>query len=50
MKDFQFFKILNSKINKYDKLASNPFENKRLVVVWVEEPDENKSQDRNFMI
>jgi hypothetical protein len=38
MKEFQFFKTLNSKINKYDKIASNPFENKRLVIVWVEEP------------
>lgn len=35
-----FFKILNKKINKYDKLATNPFTHpKRIVVIWVEDND-----------
>ena len=41
MKVSSFFKILNRKINKYDKLASNPFLNPRnVIIVWVEDADE----------
>ena len=37
-----FFKLLNRKINMYDKLATNPFtDSKRLIVVWVEEIEDN---------
>jgi len=40
MKVSSFFKILNRKINKYDKLASNPFLNpKDVVIIWVDESD-----------
>lgn len=40
-----FFKILNRKINNYDKLAVNPFIDKhKMVIVWVEESD---SEDFN---
>ena len=43
MKVTSFFKLLNRKINKYDKAISNPFETPPLpiVIVWVEE-SENK--------
>ena len=38
MKVTSFFKILNRKINKYDKMAQNPFATKqKLIIVWVEE-------------
>ena len=39
MKAVNFFKLLNQKINKYDKLASNPFESKpiKITLIWVEE-------------
>lgn len=38
MKISSFFKILNRKINKYDKMAQNPFmQPQSIVVVWVEE-------------
>ena len=40
-----FFKILNRKINKYDKLATNPFTNpKKIVVIWIEDSN-NKNID-----
>ena len=42
-----FFKILNNKINKYDKLATNPFTKpQRIVIVWIE--DENKPLPQNI--
>ena len=48
MKVKSFFKLLNRKINKYDKATSNPFEAPPLpiVIVWVEEPRtcENKKE------
>ena len=38
MKINSFFKILNKKINMYDKLATNPFtDKKRMIIVWVED-------------
>lgn len=45
MKFKSFFKLLNRKINKYDKATSNPFESPYLpiVLVWVEE--DNKKID-----
>lgn len=46
MKVKSFFKLLNRKINQYDKAASNPFETPHLpiVLVWVEEPKEEEFQ------
>lgn len=45
MADTNFFKILNSKIHMYDKIAQNPFENKRLIIVWVEDVvDDNNNK------
>lgn len=47
MKISSFFKILNRKVNKYDKMAQNPFTlPQSIVVVWVdEEPCEFKPKD-----
>ena len=46
MKLKSFFKILNRKINKYDKIATNPFTDpKRVVIVWVEESN-SYNQDK----
>ena len=41
-----FLKLINKKINKYDKAASNPFEAIPLTItlVWVEE-DKQKKQN-----
>ena len=48
MKISSFFKILNEKINKYDKIATNPFTQKeRIIVVWIED-DENTDIFRDF--
>ena len=49
MKVTSFFKLLNRKINKYDKAISNPFETPPLpiVIVWVEE-SENKIYERQL--
>ena len=42
-----FFKILNRKINKYDKLATNPFtDSGRMIIVWVEETKTNENNDK----
>ena len=47
MKINSFFKILNRKINRYDKLATNPFtDTKRMIIVWVEESDETDSEKK----
>ena len=41
MKISSFFKILNKKIEKYDKMATNPFTiPQAIVLVWVEEDNE----------
>lgn len=46
MKLASFFKLVNRKINKYDKAASNPFESTPLTItlVWVEEDKKYKNQ------
>ena len=49
MKITSFFKILNRKIEKYDKLASNFFEKPQpIVVVWVEDFTENAVDKDEF--
>lgn len=46
MKVSSFFKILNRKINKYDKLASNPFLNHdKVIIIWVDESNECTCQN-----
>lgn len=49
MKVKSFFKLVNQKINKYDKAASNPFEAipLKITLVWVEEDKENKECNNN---
>ena len=38
MKISSFFKILNRKIDRYDRLATNPFTDpKKVIIVWVED-------------
>ena len=46
MKLASFFKLVNRKINKYDKAASNPFESTPLTItlVWVEEDEKLKDK------
>lgn len=46
MKASTFFKILNKKIEKYDKMAINPFTIPQpIVLIWVEEDsNDNKSE------
>ncbi len=50
MKIKSFFKLLNKKINKYDKMTSNPFEAMPLTItlVWVEENEKNYPNNDNF--
>ena len=49
MKISSFFKILNRKIDKYDKMATNPFTNpQKVIVIWIEDselPDNAKEKD-----
>ena len=48
MKVASFFKILNKKIEQYDKFASNPFVKPQpIVLIWVEDcvEDETKRVD-----
>ena len=47
MKISKFFKILNYKINKYEKIVSNPFLQTRIPItlVWVE--DDTRNNDEN---
>ena len=42
MLNTDFFKILNNKINACDKIAGNPFDNKKLIVIWVEDVTDKK--------
>lgn len=43
MKISSFFKILNKKIEQYDKIASNPFTIPQpIVLVWVEDEKVDK--------
>lgn len=52
MKISTFFKILNRKIEKYDKMATNPFTAPQpIVLIWVEDANEigtNKSENNNI--
>lgn len=45
-----FFKLVNRKINKYDKAATNPFEAIPLSItlVWVEEDNEDKEEYKRY--
>lgn len=45
MKFVDFFKILNKKIEKYDKMASNPFKpaDVSITLIWIENDKEYKS-------
>lgn len=47
MKTRSFFKLLNRKIKKYDKAATNPFEAIPLSItlVWVEEEQQQNKQN-----
>lgn len=49
MKVKSFFKLLNRKINKYDKAVSNPFEATPLTItlIWVEENNNEKDNNKN---
>lgn len=48
MKVSTFFKILNRKIEKYDRLATNPFTTPQpITLIWVEDsskPDEARDE------
>lgn len=47
MKVTTFFKILNRKIEKYDKIASNPFLNPQpIILIWVEDVEEKQDLKR----
>ena len=49
MKVSNFFKILNKKIEKYDKKATNPFVFPQpIVLIWVEEESEGNDKDINI--
>ena len=44
MKVAKFFKILNKKIEKYDKMASNPFTMPQpIILIWVEDGDSKEN-------
>ena len=44
MKVSTFFKILNRKIERYDKISSNPFLRPQpVILVWVEDCKEDKN-------
>ena len=48
MKISSFFKILNRKIEKYNRVATNPFTaSQQFVLVWIEEADENNWNTKN---
>ena len=42
MKAYSFFKLLNNKIRKYDKAASNPFKSAQvpITLIWIEDNKE----------
>lgn len=49
MKVSTFFKILNRKIEKYDRLATNPFTNPQAItLVWVEDVQTDKEAQDVF--
>ena len=40
-----FFYILNKKIERYDKMAKNPFTIPQpIILIWVEEQNDNKKE------
>lgn len=40
-----FFKILNRKIERYDKIATNPFTDPQpIILVWVEETESEEKE------
>ena len=48
MKVSTFFKILNKKIEKYDKMATNPFTIPQpIVLIWVEDSNNNLNKENN---
>jgi len=48
MKVSTFFKILNKKIDKYDKITKNPFTiPQSIIIVWFDKDDSKSSQDLN---
>ena len=48
MKVSSFFKILNKKIEKYDKIASNPFlKPQPIVLIWVEDVESEEMDVKN---
>ena len=49
MKATTFFKILNRKIQKYDKMASNLFEKpQKIVLIWIEEDNDTDILKTDF--
>ena len=41
-----FFKILNRKIEKYDKMAVNPFtEAQPIILIWIEDVNTNNEKE-----
>ncbi len=49
MKFVNFFKILNKKIEKYDKATSNPFKraNMPITLIWIEDVKLNNNDNKN---
>ena len=48
MKVTTFFKILNRKIEQYDKMATNPFtQPQQIIIVWVEDGDGKENSTEN---
>ena len=48
MKAAAFFKILNKKIEKYDRLYSNPFTRPQpITIIWVQETDEETQPSKD---
>ena len=51
MKVAAFFKILNKKIEKYNRMATNPFTQPQpIVLIWVEEEEKSFSpkEEKDF--
>ena len=49
MKVSTFFKILNKKIEKYDKITSNPFSQpQQVVIIWIEDYENKGKKDFNI--
>ena len=50
MKIKSFFKLVNRKINKYDKAASNPFEAIpfTITLVWVDEEEKQPGGNNQY--